>query len=1205
MAVPTMQYTEEAVLLQVQSLHSNPALATKASAWLSEFQNSSQAWPIATALLQKAKEERNQNLLVTNFAAHTIQAQVQAGFPAATGNLEVVKQKLLEFLCDFRLSHDLVIRPLAVALCAVVLFDNAWTDAVNSLIQTFATHEDYYRILAEVLSILPEELSNTNIAIKPQRRKEATHAVLSQTAVAFDALERLATASTHKDIGVLRKKVVRATAAWIRAHKIAFEEDPPETVTNGWVHDMVVHCAGTPVMELCLQGLSSDDIEVSTSAADGIETLTLLMVNEGGKPQSALCARIVTALSPLCHLILSDPSMNQEDDVYTRAMNVGGALARLQLPYLMHRVKGAASGASGGTDDAVYPAVLPPTGGLNGVGGIDHTQAAPQGADDDDGLTNSDLQALQSPLQALVDASLMVCSHPSLQVAEMGLDFWLNLATMFFPDAEEEYLRHQGDQRAALRLAAIDLWRRERKESLRDVFMTFLLKLFEIVSYKEDGACTEDPEAFEAFGALRNRITQNIAEITLIFGSKFAVDHTGSTLLGLIERVEREGVDAAHYSVPWNQLEANVYLLTTIATRAPRGEDAIIPVVLQRIPQIPEAYRSVQGALLRSSVCRFITFTCTYAALQPELLTGLFSYVASHYMNFFLTEPLPEALKNHGQDTATDALSYLAQAGCGAVVGLGADAVGRVLQDFNRLIMEPRISIDNRLMLVKAAGTVVSELPTGELQSLHGQLVKPLADNLQRSLQQIGSDGMQTDALRLFFCGLSAVRWTPSQQEHDERQEALAMQSASGLCHPVLSLVDAHLPLIRGAMEAKAKDEMCVESATSSMNTILAQYRGETVPQATVLQGFLEALGACARIHNNVFLLGAVRTLVGLYGNTPEESVTGKGGALTSLLWEVFESMRLKIVESRGGYMFCQPDMVGMSVDCINCAVAHAALACGLFESEQYPRALATVTRLLVTCNHPKVQAALLLFLQRSFVWVDPGRNLHVVSRYGQGGRGPPPGYGGYPPPAQAPPPPNPHWVGTVVKAGTCLHQILSRPLPHPGDLDSAGGDPAGSGPAASAAMIANGATGGDPNSTALSECLRVLVSVLVIYGADLPSSLPMISQALYCLMHSPNVELRTPEEIQRYGGGDQMLQSALQDLLTSLVMLFKASRQALYDALKGVGEEFLKPDEKEELFAKMVLEPPDNDERKFSENLKTAAVNAKMGWKQARFRMS
>ncbi|RQX73243.1 hypothetical protein TGCAST_202950 [Toxoplasma gondii CAST] len=593
----------------------------------------------------------------------------------------------------------------------------------------------------------------------------------------------------------------------------------------------------------------------------------------------------------------------------------------------------------------------------------------------------------------------------------------------------------------------------QRRQRLSPVYLHFLDTLMAQVGAPSALAVVNEEVDLERWGRFRDEAAVNLTEATLVVGHAQILEKTKDELeailklASLAETGATPGAEAntaggpktrqaPEAPLPWQRLEVCLFVLTTVAPRAPAGDDKVIPLSLEVLPRLPyetaldfatgvggnaqrkptDEEREATALFLHAAAGRFILWTAGYIGTQKRLFASLIQFLTCTSLPFVTKAAQRQKVGLHC-DAAVCKLRELAEEVLvEAVKALDASAapmlaeeaaeedVNLILNSLVSLILEENLSIDNRAALVLAAGAVLAPMPADRMRILHRQLLSSLGQNLREVLAQPDSSSTAYgNAVKLFFSAVQGLRPSYSLP--------LPPYSAGDLCeplpkdspyrHPVLDVTQELWETIEEAMKNPRRQEHLYEQSTYAIVAVILTCRAH-VPRYMVLFRFLDVLAETFALYPTAYHLGALRTLEGLFGSAPEEPILA---AVCDCMRRCVLATLERINVEGERYVYRQPDLVGMTVDCVNIALLHPLLAIRFIQSPHssdftsqnemtgvsqasesrnwFCTVALAVLQFAPTCHHPKVLHTFMVFFSRLAGWTDPPSQLHAFDRGG------------------------------------------------------------------------------------------------------------------------------------------------------------------------------------------------------------------------------
>ncbi|KAJ3642174.1 hypothetical protein Zmor_024983 [Zophobas morio] len=171
-----MEYTTENLEKAVTLFYRTEAgQQAEAHHWLTEAQNSPQAWSFVWELLSP-----HRNSEVQFFAATTLHTKLMKHWnEVPEDHYELLKKRILEAIINYAMGPKIVLNRLCITLSAYIIHTVPahWPNAFEELVSSFQPHhlpsvepERVIWILLEILTVIPEEFQSTLLAISQRMR---------------------------------------------------------------------------------------------------------------------------------------------------------------------------------------------------------------------------------------------------------------------------------------------------------------------------------------------------------------------------------------------------------------------------------------------------------------------------------------------------------------------------------------------------------------------------------------------------------------------------------------------------------------------------------------------------------------------------------------------------------------------------------------------------------------------------------------------------------------------------------------------------------------------------------------------------------------------------------------------------------------------------------------------------------------------------
>ncbi|KAF5307676.1 hypothetical protein FQR65_LT06731 [Abscondita terminalis] len=147
----------------------------EAHQWLTEAQNSPQAWSFVWELLDPRRSSE-----IQFFAATTLHTKLlKCWNEVPVDHYELLKKRILEAIVNYAMGPKLVLNRLCITLSAYIIHTVPvhWPNAFEELVSSFQPRhlpnvepERVIWILLEILSVIPEEFQSTTLAVSQKNR---------------------------------------------------------------------------------------------------------------------------------------------------------------------------------------------------------------------------------------------------------------------------------------------------------------------------------------------------------------------------------------------------------------------------------------------------------------------------------------------------------------------------------------------------------------------------------------------------------------------------------------------------------------------------------------------------------------------------------------------------------------------------------------------------------------------------------------------------------------------------------------------------------------------------------------------------------------------------------------------------------------------------------------------------------------------------
>ncbi|XP_018575465.1 importin-13 [Anoplophora glabripennis] len=228
-----MEYTannlEEAVTLFYRTeAHQQQA---EAHQWLTEAQNSPQAWSFVWELLSPQRSSE-----VQFFAATTLHTKLMKHWnEVPEDHYELLKKRILEAIINYAMGPKIVLNRLCITLSAYIIHTIPvhWPNAFEELVSSFQPQhlpnvepERVIWILLEILTVIPEEFQSTVLALNQRNRVRAVLQEVSKDILKVVEMCLMPLPNAGFDMSNLTTylNATRCAAAWIQLDGLNIDE---------------------------------------------------------------------------------------------------------------------------------------------------------------------------------------------------------------------------------------------------------------------------------------------------------------------------------------------------------------------------------------------------------------------------------------------------------------------------------------------------------------------------------------------------------------------------------------------------------------------------------------------------------------------------------------------------------------------------------------------------------------------------------------------------------------------------------------------------------------------------------------------------------------------------------------------------------------------------------------------------------------------
>eukprot|EP00913_Durusdinium_trenchii_P006813 g6404.t1 len=870
------------VLAHIHGLHRDFSKTQAHSDWLLRFQQSPEAWAVVHGLLTSQNEE-----VVVYFASHTVVSKLQECFCTLhirflritlpplwladerlqagqlPPDLMACRQQLLTCLARFRSGPAAVRRQLRKPSQ-----DTQWlTDTLGQLSDTEAMI-----CLLELLAAIPEEAANRKVMVGAERRASFAASMLIHSSMVLEALCKAAQASEATAI-----PAVRACARWLhlqhadpslRAQKKAAASGgrfSAQLIRQGLHENPLILRAAQVIAGISASGASS--LELCRTCAELLSE-AMALTNEVTGPSAQLLLKIVEGVITGCRQVFTMAEVHlvtwMESDGELASMLA--VLGRLMAELGGHFVRFVVS-------DGNLPAVL------------------------------NDLSTLAQHFVRLRHTDLARC----------GLDFWYQgLAGIPI----QAWAGHRDPDAETHR-------RSLEKPKLEQHIQAMVQAHWQAVRYPAEPEQEVNFE-WDDFVRFRELCNINITEACLVVTPRWIIEHIGQLLEEICKQNPIPWQDASQtrrkeskqtgpfswmFDECFQDIDACVFVLTGVASRAPAGQDTVIPRLIELLPQLPYPTEGVKALLLRSAASRLVLFTSGYLALNEGPCKAILKFLALQHLPAIL--PLKPAqdpdVKKYCEALACDAMKMVMTAARKTIVAadngtLWKEAVNAVIA----LVSDGRFSVDCRAQLVFGIGQDWNELEQA-LSMFVSRMEVPIQPILSTlPSEPLGSravkttrDGKAPVELKLYIASVSSVYNMPP------RDPSLLPADH----HPVLGVVEKHFATIervcihhthyeeqfwcserrfRFSANQDFNEHMCwlcqelMEQACLAFSYILGFSR-EYAPTSKVFVPMMKLMARCCEQHPQPYYMSLVRSAIGFFASNAENQMDAVLVDLTGL----------------------------------------------------------------------------------------------------------------------------------------------------------------------------------------------------------------------------------------------------------------------------------------------------------------------------------
>jgi len=587
-------------------------------------------------------------------------------------------------------------------------------------------------------------------------------------------------------------------------------------------------------------------------------------------------------------------------------------------------------------------------------------------------------------LSDLAEVALHLTALRHTDLAKCGLDFWYAVLSQYLGAVAEEddpfdeegpmparsggpagtWMRGRGPEQEAQRRA-------EEKPALIPHIENMVKAHWRAVRYPVEPERTPNFE-WDEFVRFREMCSINITEACLVVTPLWIIEYIGV----LLEEICKAP------SIAWQDIDACVFVLTGVASRAAAGQDTVIPKLIEILPTIPYHTEGFKALLLRCAASRLILFTSGYLALNPEPCKAILRFLALQHLPALPVLPQvpdPDA-KKYCETTACDALKMVMTACRKVIVQADGGTLWRdVVSAVIALVLDARWSVDCRAQLIFGIGQVLSVLDDwGELERMLGVFVARMEEPLKPLLAKLPAeplgaravkstpDGKAPADLKLYIAAASSVYNMPKRNEELPRPDH----------HPVLAVVERHFQTIERVCVHHTQYEELMEQVCLAFSYILGFSR-EYVPNSPVFVPMMQLMARCCEQHPQPFYMGLVRSAIGFFADAGSADLDKILIDLTGL----FVLPLARLLGSSGGAppAALTPPINAAAFEMLTEALRHWNLvALGIKGTAWFPEVLDHTIEALPRLAeenqvvHERTVCAMLRFVRNLLIWADP-----------------------------------------------------------------------------------------------------------------------------------------------------------------------------------------------------------------------------------------
>lgn len=585
--------------------------------------------------------------------------------------------------------------------------------------------------------------------------------------------------------------------------------------------------------------------------------------------------------------------------------------------------------------------------------------------------------------QSLLGLMVDLLAHPCLELRHHGLDFWYSLMGNQFIQQHAQLEAVSGKcttsttPETILAPPLLPPSDDQQQAIVWPVFEALVSELLRLVLIPGNVSERMNDFAFGAWLKYRDACATNLTDVTTVLTCFPILKKAGPQLLDCVEMLKTTDVGR---QPPWRQIEAALFVLSTIASRAQAGVDEYIPAAIESLPNLPYMEPgSIESFLISTAAARLMLWTAGYIGSQRELFAQSFQLLHSFTPQLTTLNKIagpreahPTAATQSDLALFRDFTECIMVEAMNAVVSAAATTLARditvpesditfVLNGLVELVLLTELTMESRCSLIVSAGAVLQCLPIEKMQKFHYHLVKALHDRATAALREKQGGRMTlsseaVESLKLFFTALESVQPFDDVRVPPPSPNAVPLDRSSEFRHPVLNVLEEFWPLVERCLDECHGHEMLVESACHAVVRICSICQAHAI-RYELFAKFFNALARSFQQSPTVFHLGALRAMLGIFGYRSEKPVH----RILSECLLACTQLILSRMQAAGVAHYVQesPDLVGMTLDCTNTCLTSAYLT-------------ECLVQLTPECHHPKVLMTMLLVMTRFAAWFDP-----------------------------------------------------------------------------------------------------------------------------------------------------------------------------------------------------------------------------------------